>query len=93
MALGVFCLDSAEQCHKTQKSILHGDLGAVCHESCRLSRSILADKPRVTRFPVEFDPVEAVPPMGGEAAPDGATAGPPAVFGGEAMDAGMQQQV
>ena len=25
----------------------------------RLSRSILADKPRVTRFPVEFDPVEA----------------------------------
>ena len=32
----------------------------------RLSRSILADKPRVTRFPVEFDPVEAVPDMGGE---------------------------
>ena len=31
--------------------------------SCRLSRSILADKPRVTRFPVEFDPVEAVPGM------------------------------
>ena len=30
---------------------------------CRLSRSILADKPRVTRFPVEFDPVEAVPGM------------------------------
>lgn len=28
---------------------------------CRLSRSILADKPRVTRFPVEFDPVEAAP--------------------------------
>ena len=27
--------------------------------ACRLSRSILADKPRVTRFPVEFDPVEA----------------------------------
>ena len=27
----------------------------------RLSRSILADKPRVTRFPVEFDPVEALP--------------------------------
>ncbi|CAL8463820.1 g3354 [Coccomyxa elongata] len=56
----------------------------------RLSRSILADKPRVTRFPVEFDPVEAVPAMGGQAAPDGATAGAPADFG---MDAGMQQQV
>ena len=28
-----------------------------------MSRSILADKPRVTRFPVEFDPLEAVPGM------------------------------
>ena len=35
----------------------------LCGCSCRLSRSILADKPRVTRFPVEFDPVEAVPGM------------------------------
>lgn len=35
----------------------------LCGCSCRMSRSILADKPRVTRFPVEFDPVEAVPGM------------------------------
>lgn len=28
--------------------------------SCRLLRSILADKPRVTRFPIEWDPVEQV---------------------------------
>lgn len=27
----------------------------------RLRREILADKPRVTRFPVEFDPVEPAP--------------------------------
>jgi hypothetical protein len=31
-----------------------------CANCCRLSRSILADKPRVTRFFVEFDPVEGV---------------------------------
>ena len=29
---------------------------------CRLIRNIL-DKPRVTRFPVEFDPVEPVPDL------------------------------
>ena len=34
----------------------------------RLRREILADKPRVTRFPVEFDPVEPAPSM----APEGA---------------------
>ena len=28
---------------------------------CRLVRNILADKPRVTRFPVDFDAVSAVP--------------------------------
>ncbi|EIE18841.1 anti-silence-domain-containing protein [Coccomyxa subellipsoidea C-169] len=49
----------------------------------RLSRSILADKPRVTRFPVEFDPVEAVPVMAGEGQPEG--------NGGDAMFTGMQQ--
>lgn len=31
----------------------------------RLSRSILADKPRVTRFPVEFDSVEPAPALAG----------------------------
>ena len=29
--------------------------------SCRLYRNILADKPRVTRFPVDFDAVSAAP--------------------------------
>lgn len=58
----------------------------------RLSRSILADKPRVTRFPVEFDPVEAVPIMAGDAQPEGNATGPPAAgFGGDGMVAGMQQ--
>lgn len=31
---------------------------------CRLWRNILADKPRVTRFPVEFDSVAAAPETG-----------------------------
>lgn len=29
-------------------------------------RSILADKPRVTRFPIEWDAVDQVPTVGGE---------------------------
>ena len=33
---------------------------------CRLVRSILSDKPRVTRFPVEWDTPEQVPTVGGE---------------------------
>lgn len=28
---------------------------------CRLVRNILADKPRVTRFPIDFDAVSAAP--------------------------------
>ena len=28
---------------------------------CRLVRNILADKPRVTRFPIDFDAVFAAP--------------------------------
>ena len=40
----------------------------------RLVRSILADKPRVTRFPVEFDPVEAAPTAETAAAPQDAFA-------------------
>lgn len=31
----------------------------------RLLRSILADKPRVTRFPIEWDPVEQIATVGG----------------------------
>jgi hypothetical protein len=35
----------------------------------RLVRSILADKPRVTRFPAEFDAVDAAPTAGTAPAP------------------------
>ena len=46
----------------------------------------------MTRFPVEFDPVEAVPIMAGEGQPEGDANGAPAAgFGGDAMVAGMRQ--
>lgn len=32
----------------------------------RLVRSILCDKPRVTRFPIEWDPSEQIPTVGGD---------------------------
>ena len=38
------------------------DLGA---SACRLCRNILADKPRVTKFPVDFDSPEAANPEDG----------------------------
>ena len=38
----------------------------LCSLLCRLVRSILSDKPRVTRFPVEWDTPEQVPTLGGE---------------------------
>jgi hypothetical protein len=33
-------------------------------ECCRLMRNILADKPRVTKFPIEFD-AQTIPTMAG----------------------------
>lgn len=34
---------------------------SMAYIDCRLCRNILADKPRVTRFPVDFDVIKAAP--------------------------------
>ena len=59
------------------------------HE-CRLMRNILADKPRVTKFPVEFDP----PPDGLQhlAAPDPVDAAAAAQTEMEGVEGGAARQ-
>ncbi len=58
--------------------------------TCRLVRNILADKPRVTKFPIEFDaPTDSIPVAGDASAPQGA-APTPGGFG--SPDQQQQQQ-
>lgn len=42
---------------KTPSCIVDHHVAVLC---CRLVRNILEDKPRVTRFAIEWDPVEQV---------------------------------